>query len=93
MATAASNAANLAPGDYAGRAETVVTTVYDMVNSNLFSLPKLMLVSGIVAKQPMLLLKITPLILLSDWIKSTIIETITTKVERVTKEVKDVSGP
>ena len=92
VAKAASKAANLAPGDHTGHAETIVTTVYGMVNSNLFSLPKMMLVSGIVAKQHMLLLKITSLILLSDWIKSTIVVAITTEVERVTKEVRDVSA-
>jgi hypothetical protein len=62
-----------------------------MVNRNLFSLPKLMLLPGIIAKQPMMLLKITPMILFADWIKSTIVSAITTEVERVNKEVKDVS--
>jgi len=91
VATATNKESNLSPDSYAANSETVVTTVYDMFNRNLFSLPKLMLIPGIVAKQPMLLLKITPLILLSDWVKSTIVATITTEVERVNKEVKDVS--
>ena len=91
VATATSKVSNLTPESYATNSETVVTTVYDMFNRNLFSLPKLMLLPGIVAKQPMLLLKITPLILLSDWIKSTIVAAITTEVEKVNKEVKDVS--
>ena len=91
VATATSKVSNLTPESYATNSETVVTTVYDMFNRNLFSLPKLMLLPGIVAKQPMLLLKITPLILFSDWIKSTIVAAITTEVEKVNKEVKDVS--
>jgi hypothetical protein len=91
VATATSKVSKLSPESYASNSETVVTTVYDMFNRNLFSLPKLMLIPGIVAKQPLMMLKITPLILLSDWIKSTIVAVITTEVERVKKEIKDVS--
>lgn len=91
VATATAKESNLSPDAYATNSETVVTTVYDMVNRNLFSLPKLMLLPGIIAKQPMMLLKITPMILFADWIKSTIVSAITTEVERVNKEVKDVS--
>lgn len=92
VATATSKESNLSPDAYAANSETVVTTVYDMFNRNLFSLPKLMLLPGIIAKQPMLLIKITPMILFSDWIKSTIVATITTEVERVNKEVKDLES-
>jgi len=92
VATAASKESNLSPEAYATNAETVVTTVYDMFNRNLFSLPKLMLLPGIIAKQPMLLLQITPMILFSDWVKSTIVAAITTEVERVGKEVKDLES-
>ena len=91
VATATSKTSKLSPESYATNSETIVTTCYDMINRNLFSLPKLMLLPGIVAKQPMLLLQITPLILLSDWIKSTIVASITNEVEKINKEVKDVS--
>ena len=91
VATATSKKSNLTPESYAANAETVVSTAYDMCNRNLFSLPKLMLIPGIVAKQPMMMLKITPLILLSDWMKSSVVSVITTEVERINKEVKDVS--
>jgi len=92
VATATAKESNLSPDAYATNSETVVTTVYDMVNRNLFSLPKLMLLPGIIAKQPMMLLKITPMILFADWIKSTIVSAITTEVERVNKEVKDLES-
>lgn len=92
VATATSKVSKLSPDSYATNSETVVTTCYDMINRNLFSLPKLMLLPGIVAKQPMLLLQITPLILLSDWIKSTIVASITNEVERINKEVKDLES-
>merc|ERR1712194_828976 len=51
-----------------------------------------MLIPGIVAKQPMMMLKIFPLILMSDWIKSTIVAAITAEVEKVNKEVKDLES-
>lgn len=92
VATATSKTSNLSPDSYASNSETVISTVYDLINRNLFSLPKLMLLPGIALKQPMLLLKITPLILISDWIKSTIVATMTNEVERINKEVKDVSS-
>lgn len=91
VATATSKESNLSPDAYASNSETVVTTVYDMFNRNLFSLPKLMLIPGIIAKQPMMVVQITPMILFSDWLKSVIVAAITTEVERVNKEVKDVS--
>lgn len=89
---ATSNTSTLSPGAYATNSETVVTTVYDLVNQNLFSLPKLMLLPQIIAKQPMLLMKITPLILLSDYIKSTIVAVITTETERISKNVKEMQA-
>jgi len=92
VATATNKQSNLTPDSYATNSETIVKTVYDTVNRNIFSLPKLMLLPGIVAKQPMLVLKITPLILLSDWIKSQIVAAITTEVERVNEEVKNLQS-
>ncbi len=89
---ATSNTSKLSPGSYASNAETVVTTVYDIINQNLFSLPKLMLLPQIIAKQPMLLIKITPLILISDYIKSSIVATITTETERISKKVKEMEA-
>jgi len=43
----------------------------------------------VIAKQPMLLMKITPLILLSDYVKSTIVAAITTETERISKIIKE----
>jgi ABC-type multidrug transport system fused ATPase/permease subunit len=86
---ATANASALSPGGYATNSETVINTVYDLFNQNFFSLPKLMLLPQVIAKQPMLLIKITPLILFSDYIKSTIVSTITTETERMKKEVKE----
>ena len=82
----------LSPASYATNSETVVNTVYDLFNRNLFSLPKLMLLPHVIAKQPMLLIKITPLIMFSDYVKSAIVSTITTETERISKEVKETEA-
>jgi len=92
VATASNASSSLTPRDYAQNAEKVVTTVYDLFNQNMFSLPKLMLLPRVIAKQPMLLIKITPLILLSDFIKSRIVSTITTEYEKINKEIKNVEA-
>lgn len=62
-----------------------------MFNEKFFSLPKLLLLPQIIAKQPMLLIKIFPFIVLSDYVKSTIAATLTSEVERISKKTKDVS--
>ena len=91
VATAASSGTNLSPGTYATNVEKVVTTCYDMVNQNLFSVPKLLLLPSIIAKQPKLAVTLTPLIIFSDYIKSVIVSAITTEQERMDSEVRDVS--
>jgi hypothetical protein len=91
VATAASSGTSLSPGTYATNVEKVVTTCYDMVNQNLFSVPKLLLLPSIIAKQPKLALSLTPLIIFSDYIKSVIVSAITTEQERMNSEVRDVS--
>merc|ERR1719276_166937 len=80
------------PGAYATNIDTVVTTVYDMFNAKFFSVPKLMLLPQVIAKQPMLLIKITPLILLTDYVKSSVVSTITTEIERPNKLIKDTES-
>eukprot|EP00555_Chaetoceros_dichaeta_P012973 CAMPEP_0198265076 /NCGR_PEP_ID=MMETSP1447-20131203/20056_1 /TAXON_ID=420782 /ORGANISM="Chaetoceros dichaeta, Strain CCMP1751" /LENGTH=663 /DNA_ID=CAMNT_0043954341 /DNA_START=604 /DNA_END=2595 /DNA_ORIENTATION=- len=93
VATASVDSASYrSPGEYARNMDTVVSTVYDMVNGKLFSVPKLILLPQIIAKQPMLVLKIFPFILMSDYIKSTIVATVTTEVERVNKKAKGLEA-
>lgn len=92
VATAAgSGGANLSPGTYATNVEKIVTTIYDLVNQNLFSVPKLLLLPSIIAKQPKLAAGLTPLIIFSDYLKSVIVSTITSEQERLNNEVRDVS--
>jgi len=91
VATATVEANYRSPGEYATNVETVISTVYNMVNGKLFSVPKLLLLPQIIAKQPMLLVKIFPFILMSDYIKSTIVSKVTSEVERINKKTQEVS--
>jgi len=81
-----------APGLYANSMDTVVATAYDMFNRKLFSLPKLILLPSIVARQPMLLVKIFPFIFLTDMLKGRIVASVTDKVEQFTNEARDVKA-
>jgi ABC-type multidrug transport system fused ATPase/permease subunit len=73
----------LSPSAYASEVDKVVSTTYDMFNRKLFSLPKVLLLPSIVIRQPLLLVKIFPFIMLSDLVKARIVATITSEVERL----------
>ena len=66
--------------------DTVVTTIYDFFNRKLFSLPKLLLLPGIITRQPLLVAQITPFIFGSDFLKGKIMAFLTTNIERLQKE-------
>ena len=72
--------------------DTVVTTIYDFFNRKLFSLPKLLLLPGIIMRQPMLVLQITPFIFGSDFLKGKILAFLTTNIERLQKECTEISA-
>lgn len=76
---------------YAHSIEEVVSTSYDMVNRKLFSVPKLLLLPQVIVKEPMLLVKIFPLILSADFLKGRFVAYLSNEVERLKKEEKDVS--
>jgi hypothetical protein len=75
---------------YASSVDTIVTTVYDIFNRKLFSLPKLLILPGVIGRQPMLLVRIFPFIFATDVIKGRIAATVTDRIERFKKEAKDV---
>ena len=54
--------------------DEVVTTIYDFFNRKFFSLPKLMMLPGIMMRQPMLVAQITPFIFGSDFVNAKILE-------------------
>eukprot|EP00578_Thalassiosira_sp_NH16_P005831 CAMPEP_0181130814 /NCGR_PEP_ID=MMETSP1071-20121207/30070_1 /TAXON_ID=35127 /ORGANISM="Thalassiosira sp., Strain NH16" /LENGTH=724 /DNA_ID=CAMNT_0023216921 /DNA_START=356 /DNA_END=2530 /DNA_ORIENTATION=+ len=80
------------PDAYASSMDTVVETAYDMFNRKLFSLPKLILLPGIISRQPMLLIKIFPFILITDVLKGRIVASVTDQVERFQREAKEVDS-
>jgi energy-coupling factor transporter ATP-binding protein EcfA2 len=72
--------------------DTVVNTVYELFNRKLFSVPKLMLLPGIMMKQPMLVAQISPFIFGSDYIKGRLISYMTTTGERLSMEAKEITA-
>ncbi len=75
---------------YARSVDTIVTTVYDVFNRKLFSLPKLLILPGVIGRQPMLLVRIFPFIFATDVVKGRIAATVTDRIEKFKKEAKDV---
>ncbi|KAL7517980.1 hypothetical protein ACHAWX_002848 [Stephanocyclus meneghinianus] len=53
------------PEAYASSMDKVVSTAYDVINRKLFSLPKLLLLPGVISRKPSLLVKIFPLTIAS----------------------------
>jgi len=85
------NSAN-SPDVYASSMDTVVTTIYDFFNRKLFSLPKLLLLPGIITRQPLLVAQITPFIFGSDFLKGKIMAFLTTNIERLQKESAETTA-
>lgn len=65
---------------------------YDIFNRKLFSLPKLIILPGVISRQPMLLVKIFPFIFLTDMLKGRIVASVTDKVEQFQREARDVNS-
>jgi hypothetical protein len=75
---------------YANSMNSVASTAYELVNRKLFSLPKVLLLPAIIARQPMLVAQVFPFIMLSDWLKASTVSFMTTKIELLEKELQDV---
>lgn len=72
--------------------DNVVDTSYDLFNRKLFSLPKVMLLPGIILRQPMLVAQITPLIFGSDFLNFRILAFLTTRIEKLNKDATKVQA-
>lgn len=77
---------------YATSMNTVVSTAYEIFNRKLFSLPKILLLPGVMSRQPLLVVQVFPFIIISDWVKASAVSYMTTKIEAIQKEVHDVSA-
>lgn len=73
---------------YATSVNNVVTTVYELFNRKLFSLPKILLLPGVMSRQPWLVLQLFPFIVLTDWIKASAVAFLTTKIEQLQQELQ-----
>lgn len=80
------------PDVYATAMDTVVSTSYDFFNRKLFSLPKLVLLPGIISRQPGLLVKIFPFIIITDVIKGRIVASVTDKIEELDRDARDINA-
>lgn len=72
--------------------DTIVSTTYDLFNRKLFSLPKVMLLPTVMARQPRMMAQIFPIIFFSDWVKGRAVAYMTSRIEQLQKEVQELSA-
>jgi len=77
---------------YANSMDVVVETAYDMFNRKFFSLPKVLLLPSVISKTPQMVVQIFPFIFFSDFLKGRAITYMTTRIETLQKEVKELSS-
>ena len=88
---AVSNDPRSSMDSYGTSVDTVVTTVYEIFNRKLFSLPKLLILPGVIGRQPGLLIGIFPFIFVTDYVKGRFASTVTDRIERFKEEAKDIN--
>jgi ABC-type multidrug transport system fused ATPase/permease subunit len=72
--------------------DTIVSTSYDLFNRKLFSLPKVLLLPMVMAKQPKMIAQIFPIIFVTDWLKGRAVSYMTHRIENLEKEVQDLNA-
>jgi len=90
IATATETATS--PDAYAASMDLVMSTAYDIFNRKLFSLPKVLLLPGVMAKQPWLVAQVVPFIFLSDFVKAYAVAYVTKKIEDFQKQIQELSS-
>lgn len=88
----ATDAPPTSPEAYANSMDAVVSTAYEIVNRKFFSLPKIGMLPHVIMKQPWLVAQVLPFILLSDFIKAGAVAFVTTKIERLQKQINELSS-
>jgi hypothetical protein len=71
---------------------TVVDTTYQLVNRKLFSLPKVLLLPTMMARQPMLMAQLFPIIFTTDWMKGRAITYMTNRIETLEKQRQELDA-
>jgi len=74
-------ASNHTISTHAGSLEGVIKKCFNLVTRKLFSVPKLMLIPAIIARQPMLSLGVLPVFLAVDAAKCSFVAHVTTNIE------------
>lgn len=72
--------------------DLVMSTAYDIFNRKLFSLPKVLLLPGVMAKQPWLVAQVVPFIFLSDFVKASAVAFVTKKIEDFQKQIQELNS-
>jgi len=80
------------PADFAGYMDTIVSTTYDLFNRKLFSLPKVMLLPLVMAKQPKMIAQLFPIIFISDWLKGRVVSYMTNRIEDLEKDIQELNA-
>ncbi|GAX23742.1 hypothetical protein FisN_12Hh320 [Fistulifera solaris] len=80
----------VSPETFANSMTSVVDKAYDIINRKLFSLPKVLLLPGVMTRQPMLMVQVFPFIFLSDWIKASLVSYMTSSIESLRKETMEI---
>ena len=71
---------------------TVVSTTYELFNRKFFSLPKVMMLPWVMARQPKLMVSIFPIIFLTDWMKGRAVAFMTKRIEALEKETQKLTA-
>lgn len=77
---------------YAGYTDTIVSTTYELFNRKIFSLPKVLLLPMVMARQPKMMAQIFPIIFFTDWLKGRAVSYMTSRIEELQKEVQDLNA-
>ena len=72
--------------------DTIVETTYELFNRKFFSLPKVMLLPMVMARQPQMMMQILPIIFASDWLKGRAVNYMTSRIEHLQKEVQELTS-
>lgn len=70
--------------------DTIVGTSYDLFNRKLFSLPKVLLLPMVMARQPQMIAQVFPIIFFTDWLKGKAVAYMTSRVEQLEKESQEL---
>ena len=81
---------NLTLSEYSNSLSEVVLKIHSIIESKMFSLPKLILFPSIVKNHPKFISKLFPIILLIDGCKSFFISTITFNIEDISRNLQEL---